>query len=318
MPSTSESLLSSLEERCPGGADGLREMRVIQRMTTKAIAEACGCPRNTVCGWLSALGLTRKRRSPSMPTDEQVELLRQLSAEGARIAEIAKHPKIAASKNLVRRWAVEAELPTPRQVLQAKRKALRSSELEKVIAMHADGHSIEEISEHVPVSSTTVRRWLRAEGIDTAAKLIPTPRQVKAIQQAYDDGQSFAEIVRTTRSNVAVVAHYFRESGQPQPSQKPYRPKKSIAKHEPTAKQQTAKREPKAKVKISKPQEPIAKLPPGHKSIAQRLRESTVDSGDYQGYRLKILDAVPPQRRIDIEDVLSLEIPPDYQRSEPC
>lgn len=327
MPSTRESLLSKIDELCPGGADGLREMRITKRMKIMAIAEVCGCPRNTVVGWLSVLGLTRERRSPSMPTDEQVELLRELSAKGVRIMEIAKHPKIAASKNLVRRWVEEAGLPTPRQALQAKCKALRNSELGKVIAMHADGHSIEEISEYVTVSSTTVRRWLRAEGIDTTTKLVPTERQARAIQQAYEAGLSFPEIARTTRSDVAVVAYYFRETGQPQPSQKPYRPKKPVAKHEPAAKveidkplEPIAKREPKARVKISKPPEPVAKLPPGHKSIAQRLKEATtIASGDYQGYRLITLESVPPERRMCLEDILGLEIPSDYQRSEkPC
>jgi transposase len=309
MPNTRESLLSKIDELCPGGADGLREMRATKRMKIMAIAEGCGCPRNTVVGWLSALGLTRKHRSPSMPTDEQVELLREFSAKGARIEEIAKHPKIAASKNLVRRWVSEAELPTPRQALQAKCKALRNSELEKVVTMHTDGHSIEEISEHVTVSSTTVRRWLRAEGIDTTAKLVPTERQARAIQQAYEDGLSFPEIARTTRSNVAVVAYYFRETGQSQPSQKPItKPKEPVAKPE-----------PKVRVKVSKSPEPIAKLPPGHKSIAQRLREGTITSGDYQGYRLIALESVPTERRMCLEDILSLEIPPDYQRGEkPC
>jgi hypothetical protein len=169
-------------------------------------------------------------------------------------------------------------------------------------------------------AASTVRRWLQAAGVDTSVRTTPTERQRRLIVQLHAEGKSYLELMAALGCTSANLANWLREFDLPLPviTRAP-RQRKTREPEASTPPEPAAKREPKVRVEISKPVEPIAKLPQGHKSIAQRLRESTVTSGDYQGYKLITLESVPTERQMNLEDILRVKIPSDYQRGEkPC
>jgi hypothetical protein len=212
------------------------------------------------------------------------------------------------------------------RVAQSLRPIKEKSELlSRIIELHKDGYSCEAISRMLGEkrlrTASTVRRWLNAAGVDTSLRTTPTERQQRLIVQLHAEGRSYLELMAALGCTSANLANWLREFDLPLPTiTRTPRQRKTREPETSRLPELIANPEPKVRVKVSKPPEPIAKLPPGHRSIAQRLREATtVTSGDYQGYRLITLESVPPERRMNLEDILSLEIPPDYQRSEkPC
>jgi transposase len=325
MPSTRESLLAKLKESCPGGADGLLEMRNEQRLKIIKIAEICGVTRHTVSDWLRLLGVARERHTTDQPTEQQLELIRSLRDQGKTILAIMGHPDIRRCHATTRRWMEMAGTEVGRRGSAVLRPAQKKSELlERIVELHEDGYSCEAISrmlgERRLRAASTVRRWLQAAGVDTSVRTTPTERQQRLIVQLHAEGKSYLELMAALGCTSANLANWLREFNLPLPTiTRTPRQRKAREPEISESLEPVAKPEPKVRVKVSKSPEPIAKLPPGHKSIAQRLREGTITSGDYQGYRLIALESVPTERRMCLEDILSLEIPPDYQRGEkPC
>jgi transposase len=326
MPSTRKSLLAKLKKSCPGGAVGLLEMRNEQRLKIIEIAEICGVTRHTVSDWLKVLGVARERHTTDQPTEKQLELIRSLRDQGKTILAIMGHPDIRRCHATTKRWMELANRPIGRQGSAILRPIKEKSELlSRIIELHKDGYSCEAISRMLGEkrlrTASTVRRWLNAAGVDTSLRTTPTERQQRLIVQLHAEGRSYLELMAALGCTSANLANWLREFDLPLPTiTRTPRQRKTREPETSRLPELIANPEPKVRVKVSKPPEPIAKLPPGHRSIAQRLREATtVTSGDYQGYRLITLESVPPERRMNLEDILSLEIPPDYQRSEkPC
>jgi transposase len=289
MPSTRKSLLAKLKKSCPGGAVGLLEMRNEQRLKIIEIAEICGVTRHTVSDWLKVLGVARERHTTDQPTEQQLELIRSLRDQGKTILAIMGHPDIRRCHATTRRWMEMAGAEVGRRGSAVLRPAQKKSELlDRIVELHKDGYSCEAISrmlgERRLRAASTVRRWLQAAGVDTSVRTTPTERQRRLIVQLHTEGKSYLELMAALGCTSANLANWLREFDLPLPviTRAP-RQRKTREPEASTPPEPAAKREPKVRVEISKPVEPIAKLPQGHKSIAQRLRESTVTSGDYPG-----------------------------------
>ena len=186
--------------------------------TDKAIAEAVGTTRNSVCAWRLAAGLPVNKEPRCAEDLWDDALVRKLYAEGRTDAEIAEAAGV--SDHAVFRWRQKYNLPTRHSRRSGYSRAAQDPEvMEKMRAMWAERRTDAEIARELGLKYFVVRNCRIDCGLPSTLQAVK--RNEALARQLYDEGLHDSEIGRELGVRGHAVYRWRKENQLPANLRKP-------------------------------------------------------------------------------------------------